>query len=572
MAGKGSGFRGQGSVSSNPQSQFPNQPIVIIDTSPAAPPPLLSTFFAPGGWPFSYAASTVIVATAILIGWAWRMSNDYRVATVENSRELTAPGGQATAPAPELVGRITGTADCRWASAQSAPRNETVPLGRKYELVSGLMEIAYQSGAKVILQGPCTYEVDSLCGGYLSLGRLTARVGGAESKAANRKSQIPIPKFVVKTPTAVVTDLGTEFGVEVDKQGRTESHVFVGSVKIVRVDAQGDDRKAVTLGAGQTARCQEGGRIVIVPARTEEPGHFVRSLQPETKRIVEKFDGPRLGTALEQVPPGSYAIVRGAAVLQQPPASDGLEYRGYIRTVATDFCDRDFIFEATLRVDLAPAFQANESHYVYFGIGDGLPNKNFHNEVTCGLVLAFIVDSGRAVVRLCRPGSRFPQSSVDHDADNPNVAAATPWASLGPGRHRFRMTKSGRWVRFDIDADCKGQFHTDFDSPVIDLAATAPLLNATNSRLLVGTGICGTMTVRFEEISIVFTRSKREISSAVLAPEHRPPRRNQRVVMRQEGCVKRTGEEISQLTAPFTHLAETHGRSLDVSSDPQYDA
>ena len=38
------------------------------------------------------------------------------------------------------------------------------------------MEITYDTGAKVILQGPVTYEVESKDGGYLSLGKLTARV------------------------------------------------------------------------------------------------------------------------------------------------------------------------------------------------------------------------------------------------------------------------------------------------------------------------------------------------------------------------------------------------------------
>ena len=38
------------------------------------------------------------------------------------------------------------------------------------------MEISYATGAKVILQGPCPYEVDSAAGGFLSLGKLTARV------------------------------------------------------------------------------------------------------------------------------------------------------------------------------------------------------------------------------------------------------------------------------------------------------------------------------------------------------------------------------------------------------------
>ena len=38
------------------------------------------------------------------------------------------------------------------------------------------MEITYDTGAKVILQGPVTYEVESKDSGYLSLGKLTARV------------------------------------------------------------------------------------------------------------------------------------------------------------------------------------------------------------------------------------------------------------------------------------------------------------------------------------------------------------------------------------------------------------
>ncbi len=64
-------------------------------------------------------------------------------------------------------------------SRHQAYVGSAVPLGRKYALSSGLMEISYQSGAKVILEGPCTYEVESEVGGYLALGKLTA-TGGEE--------------------------------------------------------------------------------------------------------------------------------------------------------------------------------------------------------------------------------------------------------------------------------------------------------------------------------------------------------------------------------------------------------
>ena len=39
-----------------------------------------------------------------------------------------------------------------------------------------VLEITYNTGPKVILQGPCMYDVESSRGGFLSLGKLTARV------------------------------------------------------------------------------------------------------------------------------------------------------------------------------------------------------------------------------------------------------------------------------------------------------------------------------------------------------------------------------------------------------------
>ncbi len=165
----------QKSEISNPE---PLIPPIIIDTGDPLGPPRLSLGSSLGGWLFSYAAATVIMAMLALGAWVYKVSS-------ENSRGLTAPenGSVAKGTAPgtgsprlddsEVVGRITGTADCRWAGPQNVP-TVAVPVGRKYELASGLIEISYTSGAKVILQGPCAYEVDSPAGGFLSLGKLTA--------------------------------------------------------------------------------------------------------------------------------------------------------------------------------------------------------------------------------------------------------------------------------------------------------------------------------------------------------------------------------------------------------------
>ena len=89
-------------------------------------------------------------------------------------------------PEIESVGRITGMVDCRWAeSSVQAGGGARVCLGRKYALAAGLMEITYDTGAKVILQGPVTYEVGSATGGFLSLGKLTARLEKKKMKMMN---------------------------------------------------------------------------------------------------------------------------------------------------------------------------------------------------------------------------------------------------------------------------------------------------------------------------------------------------------------------------------------------------
>ena len=111
------------------------------------------------------------------------------------------------------------------------------------------MEITYDTGAKVILQGPVTYEVESN-GGYLSVGKLTGKLekrsgewpSGSGAVNHKSKSQVQIPvslyppslpsPFVIRTPTATVTDLGTEFGVEVDAQQVCHVETFVGLVEV----------------------------------------------------------------------------------------------------------------------------------------------------------------------------------------------------------------------------------------------------------------------------------------------------------------------------------------------------
>jgi hypothetical protein len=282
---QGSGFRVQElgcpepagpSLDSLAADGEPMIPPIIIRTSPAVDSPLFSTLFAPGGWAFSYAAATVVTGLLLLVLWAWTVSHDRELAGLPPHSTLPAVGPEKPR---ELVGRIIGTADCRWANPDDIPP-AAIRVGRKYELASGLLEISYLSGAKVILQGPCTYEIDSPAGGFLSLGKLTARVEQGSGVRGQSSEHYPLstshnPLFSVRTPTAIVSDLGTEFGVEVDKSGVSRTHVFRGRVELRAVGGQ----RVIRLRENESARVERGAsrevEMVREPAR---PGTFVRRI------------------------------------------------------------------------------------------------------------------------------------------------------------------------------------------------------------------------------------------------------------------------------------------------------
>ena len=90
-------------------------------------------------------------------------------------------------------------------------------------------------------------------------------------------STLPSPLFTVRTPTAVVTDLGTEFGVEVAVNGDTASHVFQGSVVVQSLPAASTLRELspenpksqipnqqILLAAGQSARVEKDAQTGAV--------------------------------------------------------------------------------------------------------------------------------------------------------------------------------------------------------------------------------------------------------------------------------------------------------------------
>ncbi len=311
-------------------------PCIVLDTSDLSSPlsSRSSPLYVTHPFLFSNLFAVVVLCIGILGAWVYQIDTPQPIA--QQKQPAVRSGSRFGTDKMEFVGQITGMVDIQWADdSTGALGGARVPLGRRYALASGRMEITYDTGAKVILQGPATYQVTSRDGGFLSVGKLTARLEkkgsgirgqGAEKVASgqelvasgqwsvasetNPKSHIsnpqspipnpllsptprpqpPTPVFAVRTPTATVTDLGTEFGVDVAKNGRTVTHVFRGSVQLQTM-AEGNAAAELRILRANESACVEttagngGSQKAALRRITVDPKMFTRRLLPAPKTI-----------------------------------------------------------------------------------------------------------------------------------------------------------------------------------------------------------------------------------------------------------------------------------------------
>jgi hypothetical protein len=220
------------------------------------------------------------MCAAFLGAWQYKIGD--RINQSEFVRSVL-PAKSVSESDVATVGHITKMRDCKWADAPLA--EITVParrrdvsvtapisVGREFILDSGQMELTFSSGARVILQGPVSFQVESN-GGLLSVGVLTGKYEQSHKTRPNSPTAAP---FVIRTPTATVTDLGTEFGVEVAKDGRTSSYVFSGAVKLHAL-AAADKQSDVILKQNEGAHVEPTGSLRSVIRRGEvDARRFVR--------------------------------------------------------------------------------------------------------------------------------------------------------------------------------------------------------------------------------------------------------------------------------------------------------
>ncbi len=162
--------------------------------------------------------------------------------------------------ARQVVARVTDSVHALWSEPLDgqALRRGWLTLDR------GFVRIEFARGARVILQGPCEFKLESSNRIFLASGSLTAMV---PEQATG---------FTVETFTSKIVDYGTEFGVSSSPDKSAEVHVFKGSVGVGRTGSR-TSRSLQTVNAGSAAVLDQDGSL-HTETLSQRVHRFVRDL------------------------------------------------------------------------------------------------------------------------------------------------------------------------------------------------------------------------------------------------------------------------------------------------------
>jgi hypothetical protein len=150
----------------------------------------------------------------------------------------------ATSKAVAMLDRVV---DAQWDQRDEVPRSGAPLEPGWLRLKSGLAQVVFYSGARVVIEGPTELRLISPSEAFCPSGRLIAEVPPQATG------------FRVSTPRMNVTDLGTSFGLEA-KERQTELHVFKGRVEC-QTGAQ-TAKRTLSAGAGAVAEGAGPARLI----------------------------------------------------------------------------------------------------------------------------------------------------------------------------------------------------------------------------------------------------------------------------------------------------------------------
>jgi hypothetical protein len=177
------------------------------------------------GWWFRAAAAFVL--GGIVTGSGWMLARPVAVAVLEE------------------------TSSARWENCTVPTQPGAKLAAGRLQLGTGLARLVFESGAELTLEGPAELELISL-----DLCRLDS---GAAVVHVPREAR----GFRVRVPHGEVTDLGTEFGVRVDRAGDAAVQVLEGKIAVRHGKNGGAHPVELRSGEGGWLRVQGFERAAV---------------------------------------------------------------------------------------------------------------------------------------------------------------------------------------------------------------------------------------------------------------------------------------------------------------------
>ena len=131
-------------------------------------------------------------------------------------------------------------------------------------LNEGTIELKFNSGATVELEGPAVFGIDNGMRGFLESGTVKVHAPGEAQD------------FVVGTANMEVVDLGTRFELSIDSNSKATVKVSEGLVDL-HLGGNGTPRQIQPLPAGQEAEVNAVGQILSIEGTPSDPGFGIGS-------------------------------------------------------------------------------------------------------------------------------------------------------------------------------------------------------------------------------------------------------------------------------------------------------
>ncbi|MAT73349.1 MAG: hypothetical protein CMJ58_28015 [Planctomycetaceae bacterium] len=196
----------------------------------------------------TWLAVAACLAVAAFLSGSWLSGRDGDDARSGHANRRARRLAAATPPAATL----SRGADCVWGDSGGDHHvGDPLQIGEQLDLREGLAQLYFESGANVVMNGPCRLRIDGPMSCRLDVGSVAAEVPHEATG------------FTIRGPNAEVIDLGTAFGFSVDADGGSQVHVFEGEVVSRQLDRSGQV-------VGESFRLVENQAVQFFPGQREK--------------------------------------------------------------------------------------------------------------------------------------------------------------------------------------------------------------------------------------------------------------------------------------------------------------